>query len=42
MAYARVNCKLAAAGMRGAKTILDIPVIALTDEDRLDFIAHNL
>ena len=42
MAYAKVNCKLYAAGERGAKTILDIPVIALTDEDRLDFIAHTL
>lgn len=42
MSYAKVNCKMASAGERGAKTILDIPVIALTDEDRLDFIAHNL
>ena len=42
MAYAKVNAKLYAAGERGAKTILDIPVIALTDEDRIDFIAHTL
>lgn len=42
MAYAKANCKLYAQGMRGAKTILDIPVIALTDEDRTDFIAHTL
>lgn len=42
MAYAKANCKMYAAGVRGAKTILDIPVIALTDEDRIDFIAHTL
>ena len=42
MAYARVNCKLFRKGVRGAKTILDIPVIELTDEDRVDFIAHTL
>lgn len=42
MAYAKANAKLYAAGERGAKTILDIPAIALTDEDRIDYIAHTL
>ena len=42
MAYVKANAKLYAAGERGTKTILDIPAIALTDEDRLEYIAHTL
>ena len=42
MAYAAAAYKLYNEGKRGALTILDIPVIALTDEERTDFIAHTL
>ena len=42
MAYAKANARLFAKGVRGAMTILDIPAIALTDEDRTDYIAHTL
>ena len=42
MAYAAASARLYAAGRRGALTILDIPAVALTDEDRLDYIAHTL
>ena len=42
MAYAAAAYKMYNEGKRGALTILDIPAIALTDEDRTDFIAHTL
>lgn len=42
MAYAKANAKMYAEGARGVKTILDIPAVALTSENRIDYIAHTL
>lgn len=42
MAYARANAKMYAEGARGVKTVLDIPAVALTAENRIDYIAHTL
>ncbi len=42
MAYARATKRLYDKGVRGAKTILDIPLVELLDSDRIDVIAKNL
>lgn len=42
MTYARACKRMYNKGQRGAKTILDIPVSELTNEDWIDFVAHTL